>query len=398
MTFYLFGNLAKGYTQYPNDYTKDIFSSLISNTKAQTQIVIRRDGNLMYYSYIRKLNQQQYIGISCVIGDKYLTQLRELFTLFESAIERLVEQGSIIRINQEGNYESAIQELYTSEEDIKDFNNILKSQFNELLNSAKALPPTDYSVSKDAMQSYCLEDDYDLIIRASYTYSNTFIYKDEDYESVRINSVRALVSDINKENNLLKQENERLQQQIVKVNKAKKQYKTVGFLVSLLLIGIGVAIYIYQELDDKARLQRERLTDNIYDLETSIESKNIETQNLSDELSWSESKRIKAEEAKREVESVMNNVFNYFPFIAYNFTVYRDRVTFDYYSPEEKNVSITLQAVDRDNGGCVTSSHTLSIEEGGGSKSLYFDYSINPQRYWCVFMTYQGNYICGKTW
>ena len=59
---YIFGNLSKGYTQYPDEnFSAAIFQKFYTKVKATTQIAIHRDGNLMYYAYIRCIEQGKYI-------------------------------------------------------------------------------------------------------------------------------------------------------------------------------------------------------------------------------------------------------------------------------------------------------------------------------------------------
>ena len=55
ISVYLFGEFSVGYSQYPNDYAKIIFESFAKSAQATTQITIHRDGDLMYYGYIRKM-------------------------------------------------------------------------------------------------------------------------------------------------------------------------------------------------------------------------------------------------------------------------------------------------------------------------------------------------------
>lgn len=100
---YFFGELYSGYMQYPEDSSSYILGKIISNCKAQTQLVIRRDENLIYYCYIRKLLNNKYVGVSIVINGFYSKNVTKLFPLFENTIEKLATQGSIIRFSNEGN-------------------------------------------------------------------------------------------------------------------------------------------------------------------------------------------------------------------------------------------------------------------------------------------------------
>ena len=84
VTVYLFGEFLGGYMQYPDDYTSKIFQNFQANAKMTTQIAIHRDGNLMYYGYIRKLEKDRYIGFCVVLNGLVLVRIDGLFTLFEN--------------------------------------------------------------------------------------------------------------------------------------------------------------------------------------------------------------------------------------------------------------------------------------------------------------------------
>lgn len=68
ISVYLFGEFSVGYSQYPNDYAKIIFESFAKSAQATTQITIHRDGDLMYYGYIRKMENAEYLGVCVVVN------------------------------------------------------------------------------------------------------------------------------------------------------------------------------------------------------------------------------------------------------------------------------------------------------------------------------------------
>ena len=98
LSFYLFGDLSSGYTQYPNDYANSIFKFFYKNSQATTQIAIHRDADLMYYGYVRKLDNSNYLGICAVINGKIITQIESLFGIFENIIESMVRNGYLIHL------------------------------------------------------------------------------------------------------------------------------------------------------------------------------------------------------------------------------------------------------------------------------------------------------------
>ena len=99
---YLFGEFNNGYSQYPDDYTSSIFQNFYTNAKATTQIAIYRDGNLMYYGYIRKLQEDRYIGLCVLLNGLMLNRIDGLFSLFENTISNLVCNGQLIHYDEQG--------------------------------------------------------------------------------------------------------------------------------------------------------------------------------------------------------------------------------------------------------------------------------------------------------
>ena len=64
---YLFGLIGGRFYQMPHDYLNSVLSNLPKKKSfKQSQIVVHRDSNLMYYCYIRQLSDKDYLGI-CVL-------------------------------------------------------------------------------------------------------------------------------------------------------------------------------------------------------------------------------------------------------------------------------------------------------------------------------------------
>ena len=56
-SIYIFGSFDNGYTQYPDNYAKEIYQNFFAQARSKSQIVIHRDKELMYYGYIRQLDK-----------------------------------------------------------------------------------------------------------------------------------------------------------------------------------------------------------------------------------------------------------------------------------------------------------------------------------------------------
>ena len=243
-SLYIFGNLGAGYTQYPDDSTAQIFKIFNDNICAKTQVVIHRDGNLMYYGYIRQLNDDNYIGLCNVLNGVAITKLDTLFNIYESVVETMTIGGYLIRFNDnDGNSEDRIvpngaRYLFESRKDIDIICNILNAKLNELDSAVQELPPVSYSVANDSLKKFYIEDTYDAyeseIIESSYKNSYTFLYKSKGYNSVQLNSYCGIITRKNHEINSLKEQISVLQAQ-------KRNVKWVACLaVVTILLGFVV--------------------------------------------------------------------------------------------------------------------------------------------------------------
>lgn len=397
MTNYIFGKLSNGYSQYPFDFTSDVLSKLIANAKAQTQIIVHRDNNLMYYSYIRKLEGDRYIGISCLWNDRYTEKITELFKLFENVFERFVEKGSVVFMTDKGNYDSSLTNFNTKTEDINDVFNHIKYKLDKLYSGARSLPPIEYSISKDSQQSYSIEDDISTIVKATYTYGYTYIYKDEDYDSVEMKRMSNVVAVVNAKNEQLIEQNNQLKKQIEEVNAKKKQYKFVAILI-VAIIACAIGIYYLNYNLSYTQDSLNYANDEIFQKDIELNQKNDTIALLKNSISDKERKCERLEEERDKFEEQANRAFNIYPFIVSNLSISADKVSFDYYANEEKEVEITLVATNTNHSEVISNSHKLNFNKGNGHKYLYFNRRLDTSDFYYVCILYDGRVIAGKRW
>lgn len=239
---YFFGELSSGYTQYPEDSSSHVLKKIYPFCKAPTQIAIRRDASMMYYCYIRKLNDNKYFGLSIAVNGYYISRVNELFSLFENIIEKIAQQGSFIHFAKDGSLTTSTTILKNEEEEIDTLSENLRRGFEALGSSTNILPQVDYTVAKDSVKEFNALDDKNDIVRASYTYGYTFIYKDKDYNTVRLNSYRSILSQLNNKYTILKKENENLSSQLAKEKLRQKNIKWV-FILIIVVFFFGVVIW-----------------------------------------------------------------------------------------------------------------------------------------------------------
>ena len=54
---YIFGNFADGYSQYPDNYTHNLFEAIGKSRQAESEIIYHREGALTYYIYTREISK-----------------------------------------------------------------------------------------------------------------------------------------------------------------------------------------------------------------------------------------------------------------------------------------------------------------------------------------------------
>ena len=183
-SIYLFGKLNQGYFQYPNDYTLSIFQNFSARATSKTQIIIHRQDTLMYYGYIRKLDndESRYIGFCVLLNDLMIQNIKSLFSLFEEIFTNMVVQGEILCFDDNGNT-ITIDGNGTKQQEIERVMNLLRGNISLLEKDCVKLPPVQYGVDSSEIKTFAVADvEKKEVIDATYKYSYTYILKNEDYE------------------------------------------------------------------------------------------------------------------------------------------------------------------------------------------------------------------------
>lgn len=269
-SIYVFGKFNNGYSQYPDDYTSSIFETFHKHAKSVTQLSIHREGNLVYYGYIRKLEEKNYIGFCIVLNGLLVTQINHLFSLYEYLTTNLVSKGYLIHFNNQGDIITNVEKLYLNQEEISQLQNSIRFNLQKL--DYTVLPPVDYSKSKDSIKDFHVSDNLEDIIKSTYTNAYTFIYKTKEYNTSQLNSYKGVITRLNSEKKEITDKYEDLQKVYSKTLRQKKQMKLVIFLVFILFLG---SIIFFNTLDAKNK--------DIQSKQETIEQKNFENEKLETE-------------------------------------------------------------------------------------------------------------------
>lgn len=388
---YIFGELSSGYTQYPEDSSSNVLKTLYKHCKAPTQLVIHRDRSLMHYCYIRKLVNNKYLGVCIAVNGYYLSEIDVLFSLFENTIETITKQGVIIHFSEDGTLTTSLDVLRDEEEELESLIEGLRIRFDEFHRISKPLPQTDYSIAKGSIKEQCISDDLQDIVRASYSYGFTYIYKDKDYDTVRINSYKGILSKLNEENKALKKTNLELQEYNKKVLHQKKQYRYV-LILTLMILGCGVALLSLNDNLKNTKIDLEQANQTIYNREHTIAGLNNDIRNLRSSLDNEKEMREKAENDFVSFKSFLNEIQ---PFIvkSTSFTFHTGWFSLYYYGLREETVTLQIKAFSGNES--YSKSVSMDIMKGNNNFSIYFNNNLNSATWYSFELLIDDKIIGG---
>ena len=243
---YMFGELSEGYNQYPSDGSSDFLRTLYTQCKTEKQLVVHRDGIIMYYSYLRRLNNDKYIGLGVITNTHYFKNIDSLFSIFEETITRIAEDGVFVRYDKSGTWSAGNTSFSKESAEINKYISAVSEKLAE--ESIAKIPPIDFSVARDSVKVCNIDDKEEKLTEATYTYGSTIIYSEKEYCEVRTNSIKAQLRRLSNDNNKLTEEKNAINKRLQVVQRQKKQTSIVCVLAIVLLLGSFIS---YNKIEEK---------------------------------------------------------------------------------------------------------------------------------------------------
>ena len=240
---YIFGNFSEGYSQYPDNYTRNLFKTVSNSRKGASEIVYHREGSLTYYIYMREISRSSntFIGLCYVFNGIIIRDFSYLFGIFEDAITNVVVKGELLEFTDDGNLITKVNELYTNTEEIQRVTDYLNSKISSLGKYAEKLPPVNFAISNTEWKSYAFDETAD-IRSAIDDYSNIRVIKGENYESESLKGYAAKLKSQNANVKRLQDEIYNLKGENARLTRQKKQFTVVLILLWFIIIGVIVFV------------------------------------------------------------------------------------------------------------------------------------------------------------
>lgn len=233
---YFFIGTQKGYSQYPENYSKDIISNILAKTdrkKNLSQFAISMNGKLAYMTYQYRYSDSKYFGICCEYNNVVPTNFEYLFEFFDNIVQDILAKGEIIHYDSAGIISPSIDYISDKIELVSYYSNLISNNLNDRLAKYINLPSQNYTSEKKKVVVLAYDDKHTQLIDLLNTYDNVVISHDNPYVLGYANTLKKSSEKISK-----------LEAELAKINRQKKQYRMVVFLV-LAVAGCLVALYTF---------------------------------------------------------------------------------------------------------------------------------------------------------
>ena len=412
---FVFGNLAAGYTQSPWDnQTKEIFTNFLKYSTTTSQVLIHRDGSLIYYGYTRKLANNQIFGLCFAVNGVYFPGAYKIFRLFEKTIEEHAEkEGKLICLDEQGGAPiSLVKNLNDYIVDCQNIGEEIKERVNNISSIVRQLPPINYGEQVGKCNTFTFESPGSEIACSSYSVSYTVVTKDVDIfhnnsSQIKIRSLNEKIRELNGCINNLNSHIDNLKNANAKLSRQKKRLKLVVFLCLLLIAGSAGLYLLYDKLtltESNLEYTNEMLNEantRISEQESTISDLSDRNKALNSTINSQKSKinrleeDLDAEKERREqAQETINDVANISPIIisSHSFNKSSGYLTLRYYSVVAYSTS--LKFIVKQNGSTVTSTeHQFSGTKGNGQSNIFVTKSLDKTQSYDLEIWYSNKLV-----
>lgn len=240
---YFFGSISGSFDASPVDWSADFFKAVIKKAKNPAQIILHRKDNLIYYCYVRQLNEKSAFGIG-VCYDRFFTNLSELFNIFDKIYTEIVEEGAILQLDDRFRICWALKKFSSESVKLTEYSmrlyNLICPARGRKIGSSE-LPPANFAISINDWLEISLDQGNASIRNAMSNYCNIYIVK-RNAEIERLASINRQLRIRDEEIRALK---ENISQMTADNQKLKLKQRNTIWIGILGIISVAMAVILY---------------------------------------------------------------------------------------------------------------------------------------------------------
>lgn len=391
---YIYSYIDSSFHLYPNN--GDIFfKNLCKNAVNGSQLIIHREGGLMYYNYITKTANGNIYGI-CIVNSDICLDIRKLFTRFVNILVYAAKKGEVFKFDTNGEIVLNLFDFVSKKGEIENLFSHVKGNLNKNFHKLfKPISNEDYSINKNAIVHFSLEeDDIDKITDAIEHYNNIYVTQ----KNANPSSFALQIKSLNDQYLQWKKKYEDLQDSYSELSRKKTKFTWI-VVISLILFLVSAAFVwaaIYYE-------------DNLDYAKGDIKEKKERISQLSDQNSEIESKLAAEKERNEELLSFISKIKSTSPIIITSdpeFDFNSGVLEFNYIGLKDTTINVLVTAKkynDRNSDERNVTKSDIHLKRGNtGSCTVHLGYGFNTNKYYCFEIRLKNaekTFIPGgKTW
>lgn len=239
---YIYGTPEGRYNQYPNDYTASLLEEWQKGAKG-ARLVIYRKMNLVYYGYTERLNNEgNCIGFCVVFNNARVLKPKLLIQFFKTVVEDyLVKSGDIIKYSEDGKIHYNLRAFNEGTRTFDKLKELISSEFDSNESKYGIVPLDSIYNGINSFETIDSNATDSQILALTNKHNKVII---NDANGAEASYLNKLIANMRAENVAAKEKIKSLESEVEKVNRQKKQYRMVVFLV-LAVAGCLVALYSF---------------------------------------------------------------------------------------------------------------------------------------------------------
>lgn len=386
-SLYILGTPDGRYSQYPDDYTASTLSEL-QDGMAGARLVIWREMDLVHYAYTERIGNNCIIGFCLIYNKVWIQKPRQLIRLFRFIIEkRLVESGEIIKYSEDGELQFRVKAMNECIKEYDRLKGFLNSEFENNASKYDIEPITTvYNGVRSTGELDSTASDGQIVSMTNQ--HNKVIVNDDN--GIEHGYIPQVIASLREQNQKANEEIARLKEDNVNLERKKKQYSFV-ILLSLIIWGCLVGLFFLYDNLNSTKGQ-------LVDAKNTIVNKNNVINRLNTSRDSFKLCLINEKQEKSDLENKLSAIYTSVPFVITDCIINEEEITVEYYAIEQKDVTISLKAINESEQEIVSNSHSVTIYEGKNNLKLRFYYRLNSANYYYVNVIYDGHVIGGKRW
>lgn len=239
---YFYIKTARDYSQYPDNYSRNIILrsgiDVAAKQKNVSHFTVCRNERLVYLTYQYRYADSKSFGICCEYNGVIPTDFKYLFDFYDELIMDIINKGEILHYDSSGHLCSSVNDILEKAGVLAHYSSYINNRIDVRRACFVDLPPQNYAMISNEPKVLEYTESTDVFLRALKTNLSVVVSRENPYVK-GYNSVIARI--VAERDEIIKQLNQK-KEECSKLKVKQRNIKWVGLLGIIILI-LGVVLW-----------------------------------------------------------------------------------------------------------------------------------------------------------